>query len=171
MEVGELVGVGDDVDLEGVVGGITNREADPIDGDRTFIDSEIAPLRHLLVEVILEGKGIATLLVLLGSADCCLVDMSLHDVSVEPSIHHHAALHIDVVAHFEQPEVGTVERFLHGGDRVGAVLDFHYSEAHAIVRHTLVDLQLIYKRAFEMEIDVLLILVDSHYSGEFFYDS
>lgn len=171
MEIGELVGVRDDVDLEGVVGGITYSKAHAIHRDRSLIYCEITTLGHFLVEIVLECEGITTLLVFLSGADSRLINMALNDMSVEPAIHHHATLHIDMVANLEQTEVRSVKRFFHRRDGISPVLNLHHSEANAIVSDALVDGQFIYKRALEVEINIFLIFIDAHDSGKFFYDT
>ncbi len=97
--------------------------------------------------------------------------MPLHDVSVEASVHHHGALHIDLVALSEQREVGAVESLLHGRDGVGAVGNGHHGEAHAIVSNALINLQLIYKRATQGEIHVALPFLHGDNRRHLFYYS
>ena len=97
--------------------------------------------------------------------------MSLHDVTVQSAVHHHRAFHVHLVAHLEQTEVAAVQGFLHGSNGISTVLDFHHGEADAVVRHALVYSEFINKRTFQRKVDVLLIMLDSHYCGHFFYNS
>ena len=67
--------------------------------------------------------------------------MSLHNVTIQAAVHEHTALHINLVAHFEQTQITTVKCFLYGSYSVGAVTrQLNHCEAHTIVRHTLVNL-------------------------------
>ena len=97
--------------------------------------------------------------------------MALNDVTVQAAVHHHRTLYVHLVAHLEQSQIAAVEGFLHGCNGIGAVFDFHHGEADAIVRHALVDAEFIYERTFQGKVDVLLILLNRHNCGHFFYDS
>ena len=92
-------------------------------------------------------------------------------MAVQSGVHDHRALHVHLVAHLEQSQVAAVQGFLHGSNGIGTVLDFHHGEADAVVRHALVDAEFIYERTFQGKVDVLLILLNRHYGGHFFYDS
>ena len=105
MEVGVLVGVGDDGHLEGIVRRVAHRQAHPVHRHRTLVHGQVSATRHLSVKRIFEGEVPASLRIVDGNALCRLVHMALHDVSVQPSVHHHRALHIHLVAHAEQPQV------------------------------------------------------------------
>ena len=82
VEVRVVVGIRDDVHLEGIVLGVADGEADTINGDTTLIDSHVALLRHFTVKNILETEGITTLLIYLRHTLSGLIDMTLHDVTV-----------------------------------------------------------------------------------------
>ena len=97
--------------------------------------------------------------------------MALHDVSVQPAVHHHAALHVHLVAHAELSQVAAVQRFLHRRYRISTVLYFYYREAHTIVRHTLIYLQFVYKRTLHGEVDILQLMLYGNNRCTFFYYS
>ena len=82
VEVGVFVGVGDDVDFEGVVLGVADGEADAVDGDAAFIDGHVAFLCHRFVEGVLEAEGVAALLVYLGYTLSGLIDVTLDNMAV-----------------------------------------------------------------------------------------
>ena len=69
--------------------------------------------------------------------------MTLHHVAVEAAVEAGAAFEVHLVARLQQPEVGLVEGFADGGDGIGVTLLLHHSEAYAVMRDALVDLQLI----------------------------
>ena len=64
-----------------------------------------------------------------------------------------------------------VEGFFHGRNGRGVFCDSHHSEAYAIVRDALVDLQFAYEGALQGEIDVALLFAHCHEGGHFFYDT
>ena len=163
--------VGDDGHLEGVGSGIADGEGDPVDGDGTLVDGEVALEGHLPVFGILEGEVGGAVGIVHGDAACCLVDVSLHDVAVEPAVHEHGSLHVDLVAHLQQAEVGAVEGFLHGSDDVVRALDGNDGEAHTIVGDTLVNLQFVDKGACERKIDIPAVFPDGYDGSKFFDDS
>ena len=171
VEIGIVEGVGNDAHLELVVGGATYSEADTIDSDATLVDRDISPACHLRVSLIAEAEDIAALLVLDTDAASCGVDMTLNDVAVEPSVHHHGTLHIHLVTHLEKPQITALESLAHSGYSVGIVNNAYNSEAHAVMRHALVYLQLPDKGASEGEMKVVEFLFYGHHAGGFFYYS
>ena len=62
----------------------------------------------------------------IAAGNCCVlkpsIHMSLHNMTVQPPVHHHAAFHIHFISHFQQADVGTLYRFFHGGNRVRSIL-------------------------------------------------
>ena len=71
LKVGVLKRVGDDCHLETVLGGVADGERYAVDGDRPFVDGEVAPLRFLSVEVIAESEvGAAVSILHSGTAGC-----------------------------------------------------------------------------------------------------
>ena len=147
VEVGVLEGVGNDAYLEGVFRGAAYGEGDAIDGDAALVHAEVAAAHHVLAALVLEGELPGALLVVDGNATGRLVDMPLHYVAVQAAVHEHGTLHIDLVAHGEQTYIGALQSLAHGGDGVGAVLKAHHGEADAVVRHALVNTQLLYEGA------------------------
>ena len=98
--------------------------------------------------------------------------MALDDVSVQASLDEHRAFHVHLIAHLEQAQVAAVQRLLDGGHGVGAVArQFHHREAHAVVRHALVNLQLIGETALERDVQVTAVFTQCDDARRFFYDS
>ncbi len=166
-----FVGVGDNAHLKRVGGGATNGKADAIDRDASLVNGEVAVPHHLLRTLVTEGVLVAALLVLDIDTSGGLVDVALHDVPVQAAVHLHGALHVDLIAHAKQAEVAAFERLAHGGDGIGVSFFAHHGEADAVVSHTLVDAEFLGKRATEGEVDVVLVVFDSHYSRHRFYYS
>jgi len=88
--------------------------------------------------------------------------VSLHDVSVEPAIHQHRALHVHLVAYLEQSQVRALQRLLHGRHGVGAVFYLHNGQADAVMSHALVNAQLVDKRAAQRKIDIVSVFLNGY---------
>jgi ABC-type sulfate transport system permease component len=98
--------------------------------------------------------------------------MSLNDVSVQASVHHHAALKIHQVARLQQAEVAAVESLLYGSHGICTVArEVDNREAYAVVGYRLVDFQFVGKRAFERYVDVPAVLLYCGNLGRRFYYS
>ena len=134
-------GIGDDRDLETVVGRFADGERDTVDGHGTFVDGEIAALCHLPAVRVFKGEISASVRIFHMDASGGPVDMPLYDVPVQPSVHEHGTLDIDTVADLEQSQIGTFEGLFHGRHRIAAVLDAYDGKADAVVGNALVDLQ------------------------------
>ena len=91
--------------------------------------------------------------------------MTLHNVPIESAVHGHRAFYIDFVTHLEQPQVGAVKGFFHGSDSVAVALHRHHGEAHAVMRNTLVYLQLVGKGARKREMHIVLVVDDGRDLG------
>ena len=96
-KVGMLEGVGDDGHLEGIAGGIADSEADTIDGDAAFVDGEVALLGHLAIFWVFEGEIGGAVGIVHCDTSGSFVNMALHNMTVEASVHKHGALYIDFV--------------------------------------------------------------------------
>ena len=171
VEVGVVEGVGDDADLEGVGSRAADREADAVDGYAALIDGEVAVAHHLPCAFMSEGVLVAALLVLYGNARGGLVNVSLHDVPVQASVHQHRALHVHFVAHPEQPEVAALQCLAHGGYGVGVVLEADNGQADAIVSNALVDAQLLDEGAGKGQVDVVLLVLYGNHACHAFNDT
>ena len=97
--------------------------------------------------------------------------MALNDVPIQSSVHQHATLDIHLVAHLQQAEVGTLQGFTHGGDDIGAVLNADNCQTHAIVCHTLVNAQLVDKRAAQRKVNIVSVFSDSYDGSKLFYNT
>ena len=171
VEIGVLEGVGDDAHLESVLGGVTHGETDTIDSDAALIDGEIATTCHVSVEGVTEGVLVAALLVFHGNALRSLIDMSLHDVAIQSAVHLHGTLYVDFIAHTELTQVAALQRLAHGRHGILSVPDAHHGEAHAVVRHALVDGEFIAKGAFQCKMLVVFICFDGDHGGHRLYNA
>lgn len=103
VEIGMLVGVGNDRHLETVVLRVAYGEAYPVHGNRSFLYGHIAFGSHFGIEVVGEGIVSASVDKIYFCAAGCLVHMALHDVSVEAAVHEHATFEIHFVSDRESP--------------------------------------------------------------------
>ena len=142
-----LESIWDDANLKGVVRRAAYGEGDTVDGDTALVHTEIPPAHHVLVALILESELMRAFLVLYGYATGRLVHMPLDDMAVQPAVHQHGTLHINFIAHGKKADIRTLQSLAHGGDGVGAVLKAHHCEAYSVVRHALVNTQLLYEGA------------------------
>ena len=78
VEVGDFIRVGDDGDAEFAILGVADREAYAIDGDRAFLDGDVA-LRWVVFYCIIT----ASVCVLDVGAGAALIHVTLHDMSVK----------------------------------------------------------------------------------------
>ena len=97
--------------------------------------------------------------------------MSLHNMAVQTSVHHHAAFHVHLVPHFQQTKVRPVQCLFHGSHSVGIFSHADHGQADPIVRDTLIYLQFIYKRTLQCEMYILLVFHQCHNGSILFYDS
>ena len=171
LEIGVFHGIGDDGDLEGIVRGIAYGERNAVDRHATLVDGKVASSGHLLVVFIFKGEILAAVRVLDVGTLGSLVDVSLYDMSVEPSVHDHRTFDVYLVANPEHAQIASVECLFHGGHGVDAVLDLDYCETHAIVGDALVNLQFVAEGAFHGEVNVLPVPLDVDDGGVFFNDS
>ena len=136
VEIGVLIGKGDNVYLERVVRGVAYGKADTIYGNGAFVYAEIAFTGHFEVEGIAESVDIAALGVFDICAYGCLVDVSLDDVPVEACIDGKGTFQIHFVAYTEVSEICFLQGFAHGRGGVSVAIDGNYSKTHAVVRQT-----------------------------------
>ena len=98
VEVCMLKRIGNDGDLECIVRRVADGQRNAVDCYRAFVDGHVSALSHRLVERVLEREIPAPLSVLNVDAFRRHVDVSLNDVSVQPTVNRHAALYVDLVA-------------------------------------------------------------------------
>ena len=171
MEVRMLVCIRNDSHLESIIRRITYRQTNTVHSHRTFIHGDISAFRHLLVKRISECKIPAAFRILNIDTSSSLIHMSLNDMSVQPTVHHHATFNVHLIPHFQQTEVRTLQCFFHGSHRIRIIRQSHYRQAYTIVRNTLVDFQLIHKRTLKCKVYILLVFHQCYQSSIFFYDS
>ena len=109
--------------------------------------------------------------VFLGRAFSRHVHMALYDVAVKTSVHQHGALHVNFVAYFQQPEVGTFKCLSHGCHGIGIVLDADHREAYTVVGYALVNAKFVHKRTGEGKVNIILVVNNVDDRGKFFDDS
>ena len=180
MEIGIMESIRDDSDREtadeplGVIGigsgsRVANGERDTIDGNRTLIDSEIATTGEFSLHLILKSKDPTA--VSLHEVDTLgsLIDMPLDDMTIETPIDAHAAFDIHLIADFKIAEIRTIESFADSCNSVGAILrETHHSKADAIMRHTLIDGELIDERTSERDIEIILHSIEGDHTRRLF---
>ena len=80
MEVGMLIGIWDNGNLESIFSRITDRQTNSIHCNRTFVNSKISSFCHFRIECILECKIPAALCVIYSYTSSSLIYMSLNDM-------------------------------------------------------------------------------------------
>ena len=134
--------------LEAVGLGVADGKRHAVDGYGAFFDGNVSFSRHFRRDVVGEREVSATVDDVDSGANGCLVDVALHDVSVEPSVEEHTSLEVDEVADFEQTEVAAVEGFLNGRNGECAITgEVDHGKTDAVVSDRLVNSQLVGKRA------------------------
>ena len=103
--------------------------------------------------------------------DLCFVDMPLDDMPIQTPIHQHAAFEIDKASGAEKSQVRAFERLLDCRYSIGLVRFADHGKADAIMRYTLIYLQLIDERTLHRDMDIPFVLCDSHYLSGFFNDT
>ncbi len=171
MKVGMFMSIRNYCYLKTILCRIAYSKTDSIDRYRAFINSKVTSTSHLLVECIVERIVPTTLGILYLKARCRLVHMSLHDMTVKATIHHHATLHIHSVTHIKKAKIGTFDGLFHSSYRISTILQTNHGKAYAIMRYTLVYLQLIYKATFKRQMQILLLLDNAYNCGALFYYS
>ena len=117
-----FVSIRNDGNLESILRRVTNGQTHTVHRNRAFVHRDVTALCHFLVKRISESKIPAPFGILYIHTFGSLIHMSLHNMTVQPPVHHHAAFHIHFISHFQQADVGTLYRFFHGGNRVRSIL-------------------------------------------------
>jgi len=171
VEIRVLVGVRDDAHLERVIAGVANRQAHAVDGDTALVDAKIATLRHFAIGGIFEGEAVAAVFVHLVDTNGCIVYMTLDDVPVQTSVHHHRSLYVDLGTYAPFSEVTALECFVHGRYDILVARLTDDGQANSIVCHALIDAQFGCKVTLECEMHIFLFFFDAHYACHRFYNS
>ena len=161
-----LVRVRDNRHLKRTLGRIDNRQTDPVHGDRPFFDRDIARRRIVFERIVPTAVGLAD-----RRTARRLVDMPLHDMTVQQRVGPHTALQIDQIAFGQPSEVRLEQRLADCRDRIAGAVQLHNRQAHAVVRDALIDLQLPGKRTFQREMPVSPLLADRHDPPRRLYNS
>ena len=97
--------------------------------------------------------------------------MTLHDVPVQTTAHHHRPLYVHPIALFEQIKVRQPQTLLHCRHGIEIALDLHYRQTHAVVRDGLVNTQRLAKRIAKREMFIRLLGLYLNDLSHGFYDS
>ena len=111
-EVGVLECVGNYRHRESVVGRLADRQRHAVDRHAALVHSDVALALELRRHIVLEREDVAAVLVGHAGADRRRDHVSLHDVSVQTSVHAHAALQIHKVTLLQRAQIAPHERFL-----------------------------------------------------------
>ncbi len=97
-----FVGVRDNGYPERIFGRSNNRQTHAIYGHRAFINRHVSPLCHFTIKFVFKSEIPATIGFFHFLTHCCVVDMSLNDMPVESTIHHHTPFQIHLTSYFKQ---------------------------------------------------------------------
>ena len=145
VEIGMLMGIGYDGHLETAGLRIAHGEAHAVDRNGTFLDRRVTLAHHFGRGVIYKGIIPTAVDLFDTGATGGAIDMSLHDVSVETTVHEHTAFEVHLVADLQPTQITPVEGLLYGGHRVGIAFDAYHGQAHTVMCHALVYFQLLGK--------------------------
>ena len=84
----------------------------PLTVTEPFVYRDIATFRHFFIKCIFKCKIPASFRILDFHTSSRLIYVSLHDMSIQSAIHHHAALYIHLIAHFQQNQDSNGPAFL-----------------------------------------------------------
>ena len=161
----------DDRYLKAIVFGVAHRQAHAIHANRALLHRQIPLASHRLVEAISKSVIPTSVSFAHLRANRRLIDVSLYDVAIQTAIHQHATLQIHLVAHLQLSQVRTIQRLLHSRNRIGICCLTYHRQANAIVRHALINLQLIHERATHRQMQITLIRLQCHHLSGLFHDS
>lgn len=170
-EVRVFVCIGYNGNLEAIEAGVAYGQTDTVHADRPFLYRRISLAGTFLVERIFKGIIPASV----GFRDLgtygSLIHMPLDDMPIQTPIHQHAAFEIDKAPGAEKSQVRAFERLLDCRYSIGLVRFADHGKADAIMRYTLIYLQLIDERTLHRDMDIPFVLCDSHYLSGFFNDT
>ena len=128
MDIGVIVSIGDDSDIEFRSFDIKNGEAGAVEADGAFFDDEVAEFFWEFEAIFPAAVEVAPL-----ETEGSGVYVSLDDVPVEAAVHDEASFQVDEVSGLPVAEIGLFECFFDGGDAVEVVFCFFDGEANAVV--------------------------------------
>jgi hypothetical protein len=105
MKIGMFESIRDNGNLEGVFLRIDNCQAYPVHRDRTLFHRQVTLSSHSGIKSILESVVPASVGFSYLLAYCGLIDVTLYNMAIEPAIHLHASLQIDLVTNLQQAQV------------------------------------------------------------------
>ena len=158
-----------DVTVEGELGVLAGVEDEVVAAESHYTKPE---------EVIdfVSRTGVDSLAISIGTSHGAYKftpDMSLHDMAVEAAVHTHRALHVDLGANLPGAEVSLQHRLVHSGNHILFLLlvHFHHRQAAAVVRHTLVNGQLVAEQHLQCEVVVCVLFLNLDHTGGGLYNS
>ena len=166
-----IVRIRDDRYLEAIIPGIANRQAHAVHAHGTLLHGHVTLPGLFFIERVLERVVPASIRLAHLGTDGGLVDVPLHDMSVQPSVHQHATLQVHLIPYFQTTQIRAFQRLLDSGHRIGIVRHAHYRQAHAVMRHALIYFQLIHERAPHRQVEISFIRLKGHHLGRFLYYS
>ena len=128
LDIGMIVSVWNDGDIEFGFFHVKDGQAGAVEADGAFFDEEMAEFFGEF-----EPEFPAAVQVAAFETDGGGVDVSLDDMAVETAVHDEASFQIDEVAGLPVAEVGFFKGFFDGGDAVEVVFYFFDGEANAVV--------------------------------------
>ena len=113
----------------------------------------------------------AAFLILNSQASCCLINVPLNDMPIQPAVHLHATFHVHLVTYLQQTQIAAFQRFSHSCYNISIILDAYHRQTHTIMCHALINTQLCRKWAAKGEMHIILIVLDSNHTCHCFYNS
>ncbi len=166
LDIGVVVRIGDDGDIEFRSFDIKNGQAGAVDADGAFFNDQVAEFFGEFEAIFPAAIEVAAL-----ETDGSGVYVSLDDMAVEAAVHDQASFEVDEVSGLPVAEIGLFECFFNRGDAVEGILYFFDGEASAVVGYALVNGQLLGEGGFYPKCFVGALDLDGVYFSERFDDS
>ena len=141
LEVGMLVGVGNDRDPKGGFLRVAYGKAYSIDSDRSLLDRDVPFVCEFRICLVFESIEPATICFFDRGTDSGHIYVSLDNVPIKSATEKHTSLEINKVTDCELAEVRAIQSLLNGCDCIGLFIVCYDSEAYSIVSNTLIDLE------------------------------
>ena len=75
-------------------------------------------------------------------------------MAVQPVAKPHTSFQVDMIAHHQHADIGTIQGFFHSGHCILIALNIHHGQAHTIMRHTLVYLHFMGDAAAYLQVHI-----------------
>jgi hypothetical protein len=143
LDIGVIVSVWDDGDIEFRSFDIKYGQAGTVEADGAFFDDKVAEFFGEFEAIFPAAVKIAAF-----ETDGSGVDVSLDDVAVEAAVHDQASFEVDEVSGLPVAEIGLFKCLFDGCDAVEGILYFFDGETSAVVGYALVNGQLLSEGGF-----------------------